>query len=422
MDKEYLLNKSKTFCLAPWMSIHTWPNGNVYPCCLWDSNLPVGNLNKNTIDEIWNSPSLKKGRVDMLNDVPHGACTRCYDLESISGDSYRKSINKNHKKTIDFIDETEKDGTLNNQKFTLWDIRISNFCNFKCRSCGTELSSSWYGDAIKLGQMMENDKAVITITDKVGFMKLLEPHFEFVDEIYFAGGEPLIMSEHYEILEKLILKNKTNTNIRYSTNFSILTYRNIHIFDYWKNFNNLELFISVDGINEIGEYVRKGFKNEIFIKNVNDFLSSNLKYKGFGYIITFGNLNYLHLFDMILFLFKNNLLNKKSNVEKGIAFEFSPISTPPHYDCSYLPDEFKEKFKSRLNTFNEELLSLNVDDHVINEIIKKLTNVYAYSVKNTFNKQILHDFFNITGLVDGIRNEKFEQVFPYYKNLKSYLL
>lgn len=421
MDKNYLLTKSKAFCLAPWMSIHTWPDGNVYPCCLWDSSSPVGSLKNNTMDEIWNSEKIKEGRVNMMNDIKHKSCTRCYELEEITGQSYRKGINSNHKNAIHYLDETEEDGTLNNQKFVLWDIRISNFCNFKCRSCGTELSSSWYSDAVKLGKKMHNNKPVITIADKVDFMGILEPHFEYVNEIYFAGGEPLIMPEHYEILDKLIEKNKTNTVIRYSTNFSILSYRNKHIFDYWKNFKNLDLFVSVDGINNIGEYVRKGFKDEIFIKNVNDFFDSGVKYKTFGYGITYGTLNYLHLFDMILFFFENNLINKFYRPERHIHYEFSPINQPDHYDCSFLPDEYKQQFKARLDTFKDELIEINVANNVINEVIKKLTDVYTYSLKNTFNQQILHKFFHMTESLDGLRNEKFEEIFPYYKNLKSYL-
>lgn len=421
MDKEFLLNESKTFCLAPWMSIHTWPDGNVYPCCVWDSNLPVGNLNENTIDEIWNSPDLRESRIKMLNNEEYKPCQRCYDLEKITDSSYRKTINKIHEKTIDYIDETEEDGTLNNQKFNLWDIRISNFCNFKCRSCGTELSSSWYSDAVKLGKMMNNKKPVITIADKVDFMSMLNPHFEYVNEIYFAGGEPLIMPEHYEILDKLIEKNKTDTIIRYSTNFSILTYRNKSIFDYWKNFDNLELLLSIDGIGEIGGYVRKGYKDEIFIKNVNDFFDSGIRYKNFGYIITYGTLNYLHLFDMMIFFFENNLFNKKIRLERHVLFEFSPITRPEYYDCSFLPDEYKEKFKNRLDGFKDELVNIDVEDYIINDVMKKLTDVYTFSMRNSFNKEMLQKFFNVTESVDRIRYEDFTLVFPFYENLKSYL-
>jgi hypothetical protein len=47
-------------------------------------------------------------------------------------------------------------------------------------------------------------------------LRELDPLFESVEEIYFAGGEPLIMDEHYYILDKLIEFKKTNIPIVYS--------------------------------------------------------------------------------------------------------------------------------------------------------------------------------------------------------------
>ena len=48
------LKESKTFCLAPWLSIHTWPDGKTYPCCVWNSGEPVGNINDESLDKLWN--------------------------------------------------------------------------------------------------------------------------------------------------------------------------------------------------------------------------------------------------------------------------------------------------------------------------------------------------------------------------------
>ena len=53
---------SKTFCIAPWVSIHTWPDGKTYPCCLWNSRDPVGNVNNESLEEIWNNKRMKETR------------------------------------------------------------------------------------------------------------------------------------------------------------------------------------------------------------------------------------------------------------------------------------------------------------------------------------------------------------------------
>ena len=56
MDNQKLENPgdkvSKSFCVLPWIHLNTWPNGNVYPCCLTDWREEVGNLKDNTLEEI----------------------------------------------------------------------------------------------------------------------------------------------------------------------------------------------------------------------------------------------------------------------------------------------------------------------------------------------------------------------------------
>lgn len=416
MDKDKLLSKDSTFCMAPWMSIHTWPNGNVYPCCLWDSSLPTGNLNVDTIEDIWNSDKLKDTRIKMLNNQEVKECKRCYQL---SENSYKNRINDIHGHTFNTVLDTKEDGGVDNIKFSLWDIRISNFCNFKCRSCGPTLSSSWYSDTLVLYPGYDGKKPIITIDDKDKFMGVLEPHFDYVDEIYFAGGEPLIMPEHYEILDKLIEKNKLDTNIRYSTNFSMLTYKNKHIFDYWKMFPNLDLFVSVDGVGQIGEYVRKGFKTDLFTQNVKHFFESNIPHKSFGYIVTYGSLNYLHLFDMVIYFIENGLLNKNQNEELFKQIEFTPITDPSHYDCSYLPKKYKEEFTDKLQKFPKILKGLGVSTHNINYIMKKLISVKTFSEKNEFNKNKINELLRITNSLDNLRNEKFLDTFDYFNDIEG---
>ena len=60
------------------------------------------------------------------------------------------------------------------------------------------------------------------------FDELLQQlHFVFDDleEIYFAGGEPMLMEEHYAILDLLLKHGKTDVKLRYATNFSQTVYK-----------------------------------------------------------------------------------------------------------------------------------------------------------------------------------------------------
>ena len=412
------LKENKSFCLAPWLSIHTWPDGKTFPCCIWNSNDPVGNVNDNTLKEIWNNNRMKSTRLSMLKDQKVDACNRCYHLEETGDQSYRQRINEQHWDKIKYVESTNKDGHLNIMNLHLWDIRISNFCNFRCRSCGLGLSSGWYSDTVALGMNKNESKALININDKASFMDMLEPHYDCVDEIYFAGGEPLIMPEHYQILDRLLELGRTDVNIRYSTNFSKLVFKKKHIFEYWKHFPNLELYISIDGVGKLGEYVRKGYDDDLFNQNVIDYKNSGIKAKGYGYAVTYGTLNYLHLFDMVLDFIKRDFIDKEAFLGARNIF-FSPIDYPTHYDSVYLPTRYKNKFKNRLDSFDKELRKTGISKYVLDDIMNKLKIVYERSISKSFNLQQMEECKKITDKLDIIRKEKFEDVFPYFNSSKD---
>ena len=414
-----MIEKPDTFCLAPWVSIHTWPDGKVFPCCLWNSRDPVGNVNAQSLEEIWNNEKMKKIRRSFLKGEKLKSCDRCFHLEDTVDQSYRQRINRDHKDKMHYVNETNQDGSLNIMNLHLWDVRISNFCNFKCRSCGLGLSSSWYSDSKALGEKV--DKALININDKASFMDMLEPHYNCVDEIYFAGGEPLVMPEHYQILDRLLELGRTDVNIRYSTNFSKLTYKGKHIFDYWKHFPNLELYISIDGVGKIGEYVRKGFDDKLFYDNIMAFKKSGLKVRDYGYAITYGTLNYLHLFDMMLDFIDRGYLDTNSPVNESAKVIFSPIDYPAHYDSVYLPDRFKVMFGKRLEGFNRELLDKGVSRLFANTIMYQLELIHKRSLTKEFDHLQMAKCKSITDQLDKIRKEKFYEIFDYYKNSNDFV-
>ena len=429
------LKKSKSFCIAPWMTSHTWPDGRVFPCCLYDTDPadydksdpllpPFGNVNDSELKDIWNSPKYKEMRVQMLEGKKPTGCSRCYHLEDTGGLSYRQKFTKDFEHTFELVNHTKEDGYLDEMKLYAWDFRISNFCNFKCRSCGVDLSSSWYSDQISLfpEEADFRKKGLISVTDKSSFMDMINPHYQYVEEIYFAGGEPLMMPEHYEILDKLVELNRTETAIRYSTNFSKLRFGKKNILDIWKNFKNLSLYISVDGVGSVGEYVRKGYNHTEFINNIKTFKESNIEYKEFGYMVTYGSLNYLHLFDLIIEFIKAGILDTRIH-SKQITITLVPITQPSYYNCQFLPTWAKDKFKKRLDNFKNELSDFDCDDFFLKEILEKLQNVYNRSIDVDFNLDEMKQLKSFTDKLDMLRSENFNTTFEnYYGNIDNLLI
>ena len=400
-EKKSLLVDSKSFCVAPWMSVYVHPNGNVLPCCNWDLNDPLGNINDASLSEIYQSDKSKQIKGKMINGEVVKQCSNCINNEKLNSESYRQRLNKQYPNCVDYVDDDET-------KFHLWDIRITNLCNFKCRMCYHGFSSSWFNDAVSMN-INHGDQAIITLDDTEDFLKQLSNHYEYVDEIYFAGGEPLISGHHYQILDELIKRNK-QVYLRYSTNLSKITYKDKHIFDYWSHFDKITLFPSLDGLGKVGEYIRSGFKTESFIENakkVSEFLTKSHIFYTFSY----GAMNYLHTFDMVIELINQGLIDKDIDYSKRRMLAINPIYGPDYLSCKWIPDDVKNIFKTRLETFNQELELLGVSKEVNKEIMELLGSIYLFSIDGADELDrfdLYQKFKKYNDTLDTLRLEKFE--------------
>lgn len=407
--------KSGVMCLAPWMSAHTFPNGDVFPCCVWDCDHPIGNINDKPLPEIWNDEPLKDIRKKMLNDEEVQGCKRCYTIDMTTGYSLRNKIAKDYPVAWDEILDTKDDGEVDDMKLRLWDFRLSNFCNLRCRSCGPDLSSSWFKDSNALYPKRQLDKALITVNDKVSFMDMIKDQYQYVEEIYFAGGEPLSTPEHFQILEELIRIGNTDIRLRYSTNFTNLTFKGKHISEYWKHFSHLEVLVSLDGVGVKGEYIRKGLDYDSLIVNLKWLNDSNIKLFSAGFVVTYGVMNYLDLFDIVLDFIDRDLIDLNYRQDSGTRGAiFSPIYGPDYYDCRFLPDKFKTKFKLRLDGFFDELIDKGMDKDMAIFLVSELQKVYNNSLTESFSKHIMNNFVSITRKLDQIRKEKFQDLYPEF--------
>ena len=252
--EEFLLKDSKTFCIYPWIHLHAYPTGEAYPCCHAEMAYPVGNTRFKTLEEIYRDAPMRELRKDMLNERYNPACNRCYEQEESGFFSGRNSANKHHGHHVKRIDDDKF-------QMSYWDIRFSNLCNLSCRSCGHIFSSSWYQDQAQLagGDWKDRNRALNyagrTETD---MWEQLVPHLDYVEQIYFAGGEPLMMAEHYNILDELERRGRFDVRLIYNTNFTHVQLKDRTVFDYWKKFKSVAVGASLDAMGPRAEYIRKG--------------------------------------------------------------------------------------------------------------------------------------------------------------------
>jgi organic radical activating enzyme len=406
VQQQFLLRDSKTFCIYPWIHLHTYPTGQTYPCCHADMNYPVGDAKENTLNEITCSKDMCRLRKDMLAEKMSKECQRCYEQEEAGFFSGRKSANKHHGHHIDLItDRVYGDGVITRFKMTYWDIRFSNLCNLSCRSCGHIFSSQWYSDQAELadGDWKEHNKSLnIAGRFKGDMLEQVLEHIDDVEQIYFAGGEPLIMDEHYYILEELEKRKRFDVRLIYNTNFTRVNLKDRLVFDYWKKFDSVSVGASLDAMGPRAEYIRKGTKWADVEYNRKRMLEicPNVD---FYVSATLSILNALHLPNF-----------HKDWVAKGFIkpqdFNINILQDPQHYRIDVGLQAYKDKIKK---VYQEHIEWLKEQDH-----LERATNGFQSAIKFLAgNNNELQKFWQKTNQLDAIRNESILDFIPEIKEI-----
>tara|TARA_R110000803_G_scaffold188246_1_gene250650 strand:+ start:17 stop:1099 length:1083 start_codon:yes stop_codon:yes gene_type:complete len=211
---------------------------------------------------------------------------------SVYRDYFNKSLFPN--KIDEAFDKTREDGHTEMLPVS-FDYRVRNLCNFKCRMCGDQLSSSWEAERRQMGDydaeghtdfwaLKENKPAIENFQKDVAEEELWEAvKSGRIEEIYWVGGEPLMWEIHWQVMEYLIENDLAkNVWIRYNTNFSRTTYKHWDLREMLPHFKTVQICASIDGVGENVEYVRHGIKWDSWIKNFKDFLFLNEKYGEYG--------------------------------------------------------------------------------------------------------------------------------------------
>jgi organic radical activating enzyme len=368
----------------------------------------VGNCRTNTLKEIWNSPAQRQLRLDMSSETPNPACGRCYEQEESGFFSGRKSANKHHGHHIDKITNTDETGANSKFEMTYWDIRFSNLCNLSCRSCGHIFSSSWYQDQAKLagGDWKDRNKVLNyagrTETD---MWQQLEPHLDYVEQIYFAGGEPLLMEEHYNILDELVKRGRSDVRLIYNTNFTHTDLKGKSVFEYWKQFQSVAVGASLDDMGARGEYIRKGTEWSVVEQNRRDMMAICPEVD-FYISPTLSILNAHHLTEFHRAWVDLGLL-KPQDLNVNI------LQDPAYLRIDIAPPEYKQEL---LHMYQQHVKWLRPQDP-LGRATQGFESAINY-LQATDNSHLIPKFWEKTTQLDEIRKENVLHIIPELKALK----
>jgi radical SAM protein with 4Fe4S-binding SPASM domain len=395
---------NENFCIIPWIHLNTWPNGNVFQCCITDYRNHIGTLRKNTLEEIFNNDYMKNLRNDMLQNKQHSSCAKCYEQEEMGITSFRNAANKNFSNHIDdAVEKTKQDGTAD-FNLVYWDFRFSNLCNMKCRMCGGHLSSLWNIDEKEIyGKASEPEIVVNTKDHSIDDLyQVLDEQIDNVEEIYFAGGEPLIMEEHYYILEKLIEKKRFDVRLRYNTNLLKVQYRKWDNLELWKHFDNVQVIASLDAMSERGEYIRKGTVWNTVDENMKLLIAQD--HIKFGVSPTINLFNVHHIPDFVEYMLECGLRIEELHLN-------NVLTNPSWYHVNILPEDLKDEIRNKYN----EHIATTQDADTRRRLSGKYQSILDYLNTDMSEEDLAFNrmkFLEVTQRLDSYRKESLSETFP----------
>lgn len=236
--------------MAPFKTAMIDKDGSMKPCCGY---IMPPTQKFSTVDDIrqWWTNELENLRSDVTSDKLNVGCSGCYQNEYNQHLlSLRQYTNLSYNQLPETITKLENIDSL--------EIRMSNYCNLRCIMCGPYASSSIaqeyrdYADDYKIFGYMPNETTVRwweNIHDNSDFMMVLKN----VTKIHFSGGEPLLVPETVDMLDKLDPAKLTLLHI--TTN---LTKLNQRILDSLKKFDKVDITVSLEGIGDHNDYIRYG--------------------------------------------------------------------------------------------------------------------------------------------------------------------
>jgi MoaA/NifB/PqqE/SkfB family radical SAM enzyme len=415
-------NQSKTFCMHPFTGLATREDGAICACC---RSHPVGFIQDQPLEDIWNNDTMKRIRRQVLNDERPPECDACFRLE----DQGVESLRVRH--TTGRIPEARVNLYPNaleklNDDFSMpfeiptMELKLNNLCNLKCRMCHPMDSTSWNdwsevkgfykaeGNvmyAIVEEHNLEQKPHLDKFQDNPEWWASLEKLLPYFLRVEFAGGEPLMDPQHYRILNMLAPYGH-QIEIKYATNLTMLGKGSRNIYEYWPKFKSVAVNVSIDGIGDSYEYIRGNANWSEVINNIKQIQNITNISRIVG-AVTVQVSNVLVLDKMIEY-FLNDL---------GIIFHTHRVEYPNVLSAQVLPKELKQLAIDRLEAIKPRIKDFK--SVVDNPSLLAYTHLQIQDNINYLNAKDQstkwQDCIEFNRRLDLTRNQKFFDVTPEFR-------
>jgi len=427
-----------SFCILPWIHAQTKPNGQIKPCCrfdhkhkdyrLQDNTYKFDDFNVNSINftDTLNSTAWQEIRTDMIAGKPVAGCRKCYKEEDV-GVEYQ--LNKPNKKNKSM--RVKENSKWNNDiqtapvddsvKLKYLELTLGNYCNLKCRTCSSDLSTTWAEEETLLSKYYTDrhaSKSIINI-EKDWDIK----DFEHIEEIKFTGGEPMLHPNFIKTIDTILATGKEkNITLDIFTNASWVP--KDKVISRLKRFKQVTVNLSIDGVGEVNDYIRAPSEWNTVNASAKEWLTIE-RNNSDTFIIKWAPvisiMNAEHFSSMVDWWFnlqkevKNKdwwdiLVKQDATVEDGYItlIIINTVYDPIYLNPSLLPEKNKTLpflLEARNNYLEQLKISNSENKELIEMHLRKIFNKTISSINITADASLLQSFIEYTVDLDKIRKQ-----------------
>jgi len=411
------MNQSETFCMHPFTGLATREDGAICACC---RSHPVGFIQQNSLEEIWNNDDMKRIRKSVLTNIRPPECAPCFNLE----DQGVESLRERHISGVipearinlypNALDALKDDYTMPFE-FPTMELKLNNLCNLKCRMCNPTDSTSWNDWAVVEKYYKQEDNYLVKtiqdlklmespyldkFTDNPEWWASLEKLLPYFRRVEFAGGEPLTDPTHYRILE-MLQPYAHQIEIKYATNLTSLGKGKRNIFDYWPAFKSVAVNVSIDGLGESYEYIRGNANWNELISNIKEIQKIPNVSRIVGAVAV--QVSNIMILDKMIKYFLDEL---------GIVFYTNMVNYPNVLSSQVLPEHLKEQATINLNfakMYIEDYALVKQHPMLLDLTLKQIDGVINYMWAQDQSSK-WQDCIEFNRRLDETRNQSFFDV------------
>ena len=299
MTKEEFEKKLKEkkiwWCPLPWTHIFSSLSGRYAPC--YDALGKTGhNMKDTTIREWYTSDYQNKLRTEMLKEDYDGKffdehCTGCRKHEKLYGRSDRQkyveqvlagTFDNKVPQLLRAVLKFQREGKIDLDERIL-DIKMKMFgnaCNLDCYMCHPRSANT---RTLSLNRVLKNTGKVFDPDldpkdgERMNTMKHDDEEYlndvasvaKYTKSIKLIGGEPLVMKNHYKLLDKLVQSGHSDgIGLIYKTNLSVFKMEGYDFRNYFGKFKEFIMKISIDSYGKYNDYIRKKSDWQQLINNM----------------------------------------------------------------------------------------------------------------------------------------------------------